>query len=733
MKKNRLRYAIGLIVLGIVLAQATGWLSIGFIDSVDRLIYDARLRLTMPRTVDQRLVIVDIDEKSLAEVGRWPWRRDRMAQLVNQLFDTYQVRQLGFDIVMAEPDESSGLRSLDALAKTELQSDAAYQQALQRLRPQLDYDNVFANALKNRPIILGYYLSNEGSTSGALPSPALDAATMLGRDAALTHWRDHGGNLALFQQAAAGAGHFNPIIDPDSSVRRVPLLAFHQSKYYESFSLAMARTYLHNAAIQPSFDGGVLESLKLTDGRTLITTIPVDENAAAWVPYRGPERSYRYVSATDVLSKRVPPDQLRGKIIILGTSAPGLRDLRNTPVGEVYPGMEVHANLITGILDHSIKERPSYIDGLEILVLLAVGLVMIFFFPWQSPILVSIIVATSFVALTAGNFAIWYYANWIMPLAAALLLVVALYVWNMAYGYFTEARAKLQITQRFGQYVPPELVNKMLLDPDRYSMDSRRADLTVLFSDVRSFTSISEGLEPEELADLMNAYLTAMTQVIRRHGGTLDKYIGDAIVAFWGAPIEDPNHARNAVLAALDMQVELKRLNDTFIVKKWPPLQVGIGINTGAMTVGDMGSSIRLAYTVMGDAVNLGARLEGKTKDYGVDIMVGETTCERTPEIVYRELDRVQVKGKELAVTVYQPLGVAADVSAAQTSNLTAWQSMLQRYRAQDWSQAEAALHAIFSAEPQSALYQMYLQRIAAWRASPPGPEWRGVTRFDTK
>lgn len=733
MKKNRLRYVIGLIVLGLILAQATGWLSIGFVDSVDRLIYDSRLRLTMPGTVDQRLVIVDIDEKSLAEVGRWPWRRDRMAQLVDQLFDTYQVRQLGFDIVMAERDDSSGLRSLDALAKNELQNNAAYQQALQRLRPQLDYDNVFANALKNRPIILGYYLSNEGSTTGALPLPALDATKMLGRDAAITHWHDHGGNLLLFQQAAASAGHFNPIIDPDASVRRVPLLAFHQGQYYESFSLAMARTYLHNVAIEPTFDGGALESLRLTAGHALVTTIPVDENAAAWVPYRGSERSYRYVSAADVLSKRVPLDQLRGKIIILGTSAPGLRDLRNTPVGEVYPGMEVHANLITGILDHSIKERPAYIDGLELFALLIAGIVMIFFFPWQSPVAVSIVVAITVATLTAGDFALWYYANWIMPLAAVLLLIVALYVWNMAYGYFTEARAKLQITQRFGQYVPPELVSKMAQDPGRYSMDSRRADLTVLFSDVRSFTTISERLEPEELADLMNAYLTAMTEVIRRHGGTLDKYIGDAIVAFWGAPVDDPDHARHAVLAALDMQIELKRLNDTFVAKGWPPLQVGIGINTGAMTVGDMGSRIRLAYTVMGDAVNLGARLEGKTKDYGVDIMVGETTRERTPEIMYRELDRVQVKGKELAVTVYQPLGNQADLSDAQTSNLSAWQSMLQRYRAQDWSQAETALHAIFAADPHSVLYQMYLQRIAAWRLAPPGPEWTGVTRFDTK
>ena len=733
MKKINLRHLVSLVLLCFTMVHVGGWFPIKFIDAIDRLIYDARLQLTMPGTVDQRLVIVDIDEKSLAEVGRWPWRRDRMAQLVDQLFDGYQVRQVGFDIVMAEADDSSGLRSLDALAKTELQTNAAYQQALQRLRPQLDYDNLFATSLKKRPIVLGYYLSNEGSTNGAMPAPALDAALMQGRDSAITHWRDYGGNLPLFAQAAASAGHFNPIIDADGSVRRVPLLAFYREQYYESFSLAMARTYLNGAAIAPVFDGDTLDKLRLVEGRKSAATIAVDENAAAWVPYRGPEKSYRYVSASDVLFKRIPTEQLKGKIIILGTSAPGLRDLRSTPVGEVYPGMEVHANLITGILDQTIKQRPSTMDGLELLVVLVVGLGMIFLFPWQLPVVVSVVVLTTLLAAIVGDFALWQFAGWITKTAALLFMIAALYVWNMAYGYFTEARAKLQITQRFGQYVPPELVSKMLLDPSRYSMESRRADLTVLFSDVRSFTSISEGLEPEELAELMNAYLTAMTEVIRKHGGTLDKYIGDAIVAFWGAPIDDADHARHAVQAALDMQTALTQLNQTFSARGWPPLQVGIGINTGAMTVGDMGSRIRLAYTVMGDAVNLGARLEAKTKDYGVEIMVGEVTRERTPGIAYRELDCVQVKGKEQAVSVYQPLGIEAELPAAQATSLATWHNVLQHYRAQNWTQAEATLQTLIATEPDSLLYRLYLQRIAAFRLSPPTAGWHGVTRFETK
>ena len=733
MKKQLFRHSVSALIVMLFLGHVTGWLSIAFIDTIERSIYDARLRLTMPGGVDPRIAIVDIDEKSLSEVGRWPWRRDRMAKLVDQLFDHYHVRQLGFDIVMAESDDSSGLRSLEALGAKELQSDSTYQHVLQQIRPQLDYDNLFASSLRNRQTILGYYLSNEGSTVGALPAPAVDAKVIDPHHIAVTQWRDHGGNLLLFQNAAATAGHFNPIIDPDSSVRRVPLLAYHRGNYYASFSLAMAGAYLGGATVVPQFSGDVLESLQLKQGGALLRTIPVDENIAAWVPYRGHEKSFTYFSAADILAGRVPPQQLVGKIIIMGTSAPGLRDMRNTPVGEVYPGMEVHANLVAGILDQRIKQRPQYTDAIEMLTLLILGVGMIVFFPWRSPLRSSGAVLITLLLLIASDMALWQYVNWIMPLAASLLLVLALYGWNTAYGYFTEARAKLQITQRFGQYVPPELVQRMLLDPELYNMDSRRADLTVLFSDVRSFTSISEGLEPEELAELMNAYLTAMTVVIRRHGGTLDKYIGDAIVAFWGAPVDDAEHARHAVTAALEMQVELLKLNERFKEKNWPALQVGIGVNTGPMTVGDMGSSIRLAYTVMGDSVNLGARLESKTKEYGVAILVGATTKDQTPDIIYRELDCVQVKGKEQAVTIYEPLGLSSDSALAASPALLEWHTMLSHYRKQEWDAAEALLHKFAQTDPHSSVVHMYLLRIAAWRVEPPEAGWSGVTRFDTK
>ena len=312
-------------------------------------------------------------------------------------------------------------------------------------------------------------------------------------------------------------------------------------------------------------------------------------------------------------------------------------------------------------------------------------------------------------------------------------MVFLLYAFNMSWGYFVESRSKRQFTELFGQYVPPELVDEMARNPESYSMDGRKAELTVLFSDVRGFTTISEGLEPDQLAALMNEYLGAMTQVIRRQRGTLDKYIGDAIMAFWGAPVDDPEHARHAVATAIEMQSALVELNKTLMTKGWPELHIGVGVNTGTMTVGDMGSPVRKAYTVMGDAVNLGSRLEGITKQYGVGIIVGETTREKLKkEVVFRELDRVRVKGKEEPVGIYEPLGFEGQLSKELANEVKMWNQALRAYRSQDWDQAEVTLLNLSRTNPRY-LYEIYGKRIAHYRKEPPGAEWDGVTTFETK
>jgi adenylate cyclase len=350
-----------------------------------------------------------------------------------------------------------------------------------------------------------------------------------------------------------------------------------------------------------------------------------------------------------------------------------------------------------------------------------------------SPFRATLVGAIVLILLLSVNFSFWHSANVVLPLASGVIAVLLLYAMNMSWGYFVESRTKRQLTGLFGQYVPPELVEEMSRDPENYSMAGRKAELTVLFSDVRGFTTISEGLEPDELARLMNMYLGAMTVVVRKHRGTLDKYIGDAIMAFWGAPVDDPEHARNAVLTGLEMNVALQALNKELLALGWPELKIGVGVNTGPMTVGDMGSPVRQSYTVMGDAVNLGSRLEGITKQYGVGFIAGEGTRELLKkEFVFRELDRVRVKGKAEPIGIYEPVGEEGKVSKEDLDEIKLWNQALRLYRAQDWDQAEVNLLNLQRINPRY-LYDLYINRVEHLRKEPPGENWDGVTTFETK
>jgi adenylate cyclase len=743
LRQHLVRYALGFVVLLALLGHAARFYEIGFIHRLDAIFYDSKVRLTMPQGVDERVVILDIDEKSLGEIGRWPWGRDRLAQLVGKLFDRYGIVLLGFDIVFAEPDESSGLKVLEELSRKELKDNAAFRTLLQSLRPQLDRDRQFAEALAGRPVVLGYYLSarSDGVSSGALPPPALPAGSFAGRNIPFTVWNSHGGNLVEFQNAAVSGGHFNPLVDFDGISRRVPLLAEYKGEYYEALSLAMLRVLLGQPKVVPWFPEDKwfaakgypgMEAIDLPTSRGTLR-IPVDENAAALIPYRGYQGSFRYFSVADILADRIEPSQLKGKIALVGTTAPGLLDLRATPVGEAYPGVEIHANLITGMLDGTIKHKPSYVLGAEVILLLLAGLAMIFLLPLLSPLRASLASLLLLLFVLTVNLAFWQYGHLVLPLGASVLLILVLFALNMSYGYFVESRTKRQFTELFGQYVPPELVEEMSRDPESYTMEGRKAELTVLFSDVRGFTTISEGLGAEELTRLMNEYLSAMTEVVRANRGTLDKYIGDAIMAFWGAPVSDPQHARHAVVAAMQMQAALPAINERFAARGWPEIKIGVGINTGEMTVGDMGSTVRKAYTVMGDAVNLASRLEGITKQYGVGILVGEGTRKACAGIVFREVDRVQVKGKEEPVAIYEPVGVEGEVDKAVQDELKLWHQALRYYRAQDWDQTEVALLNLSRMAPERTLYTKYMERVAYLRKQPPGPDWNGVWKFETK
>ncbi|HUW49619.1 MAG TPA: adenylate/guanylate cyclase domain-containing protein [Sulfuricella sp.] len=732
LKKHVIPIAIGLAVLLVFLLHAATVIEIPFVRHIEAISYDMRLRLTMPRTVDRRIVIVDIDEKSLAEEGRWPWGRDKLGAMLDQLYDRYHVAVVGFDVVFAERDESSGLEALERLGQKELKNLPQFQASLERLRPRLDHDRIFAQKLAGRPVVLGYYFtSNQDRVSGLLPAPAFPAGTFKGSQIAFVSATGYGANLPEFQKAAHGAGHFNPLMDFDGVARRVPMLMEYRGAYYESLSLAVVRTLLGIPSVQAVFGDDNRDALEwLRVGKI---NIPVDENVSALIPYRGQQGSFRYISAADVLHGRASAKDLEGAIVLVGTTAPGLMDMRSTPVGAVYPGVEVHANLIAGMLDHNIKQKPAFIMGAEIVEMLLLGLLLAFALPLLSPIRASFTAVAVLLLVIGVNLALWQYANTVMPLAATLLMISMLFMLSMSYGFFVESRAKRQITGLFGQYVPPELVDEMSENPGNFSMEGESREMTVLFSDVRGFTTISEGLNPKELSLLMNEYMTPMTRIIHKHRGTIDKYIGDAIMAFWGAPIKDPAHARNAMLAAMEMQQAMISLREQFKARGWPEIRIGVGLNTGTMSVGNMGSEFRMAYTVMGDAVNLGSRLEGLTKIYGVGIIAGETTQKLLPDMVFRELDQVRVKGKGEPVAIYEPIGLAGQADKAVLDELELWKQAIRLYRSQKWDLAEMQLLNLQKMSPQSLLYPLYLERIAYFRANPPEENWDGVFVFHTK
>jgi adenylate cyclase len=748
------RIALGLLVVLVFVGHASQLYEIPFVTQLDNIIYDARLRLTMPGKVDERIVILDIDEKSLAvpELGRWPWSRDDISALMDKLYDKYGIAIIGFDVVFAEPDDSSGLRVLDQLAKKELRDVPQFKTALEALRPRLDNDATFARTVKGRPVVLGYYFSSaeDALESGVLPEPVLPAGTFTGRNIKFTSWRGFGANLPALQASAAVAGHFNPLVDFDGVSRRVPMLAEFKGNYYESLSLSMVRLQIGLQEAQdkksptvtlPPVEPGYPPDRFMTKGYSGLewlqvgpVRIPVDDKVAAWIPYRGVRGSYPYISLADVYFDKVPVEKLRGKIALVGTSAPGLLDLRSTPVGEVYPGVEIHANMIAGMLDGTIKDKPPYMLGAEVVLLLIGGIFLALLVPFLGPLKATIVSALAIMLITGLNLVIWSGAGMLMPLACSLLMTATLFALNMSYGYFVESRSKRQFTELFGQYVPPELVDKMAEDPGKYNMEPRNAELTILFSDVRGFTSISEALKPDELREYINDYLTGMSTIIRStYRGTLDKYIGDAIMAFWGAPVDDAEHARNGVLAGLEMQRECKILNERFASKGWPQLKIGIGLNSGNVRVGDMGSQVRRAYTVMGDPVNVASRLEARTKYYGVGVLVGEFTKNAVKDVVFKEIDKVKVKGKEEALTIFEPVCLETDLDKKTQDELKLWHQTLRMYRSQQWDQVEMNLLNLQRMSPDCYLYQLYAQRVAENRRTPVPAGWDGVTAFDEK
>lgn len=723
-------------------------LGIPLLDIVELKTYDLRLLYRGKVNPSQDVVLAVIDEKSLNVEGRWPWPRSRLAKLIEVLSEE-GAKVIGFDVGFFEPDENTNLKFLDQFDQ-KMQalkvSDDQIREFLLDSKRNADNDLTLSSTMKNSrsSVVLGYFfhMSQAGLNYKVdQKSMEMQLRRISNSKYPLVIYKDKTlvvdpfisayapvGNLEVLSESASGTGYFNMFPDQDGVVRWMPLIMRCGEEIFSPLSVQTLWHFLDKPRLMIQVAAYGVEGIKLGNH-----FIPTDENGQMLINYLGPERTFRHYSISDILARKTEPGSFKGKIVLVGATAVGIYDLRNTPFSPVFPGVEIHANVIDNILTNQFINKPKWTriyDGLTILI---VGFLIGFVAPRLGAVkgmLFALVLLTIHVFLSQWLFSqyrIW--ASMVYPVLAGVLV----YTFLTVYHYVSEERERKKIRGAFSYYVSSSVVSEMLKNPDKLKLGGDKRDLSVLFSDIRGFTTISEGLSPEELVRLLNEYLTVMTNVVFKHDGTLDKYMGDAIMAIYGAPLDQPDHPYRACRSALDMMKELKGLNEKWIREGKKPLDIGIGINTGMMMVGNMGSEQRFDYTVMGDAVNLGSRLEGANKNYQTNILVSEFTYERVKDaFVCMELDSVQVKGKSRPVKIYQLVG-EEEVPPVRKEAIDQFQKGLQLYKQQDWDAAVEVFHSAAISGGDFPSARLYIERCLDLKKNPPGPEWDGVFVMKTK
>ena len=672
-------------------------------------------------------MIVDIDEKSLKKQGRWPWSRNKLAKLVQHI-SANNPAVIALDIVLSEAE----INPISQLDEQLISLDKTLPNWLNELKSKLDADSFFSNTIKNKEVVLGYPFHSKLMTqSGKLPQTSVSSDIENIELLTAINMRGYTANLKKFTDNVAGSGFFSISPDRDGSVRRAPIVAIYHDQVYPSLALEAARIYLLEDNIQ-------LHSEEIGDAKTVThislgkTKIPTDAQGQILIPYVGKRGHFDYISANDILNNKKIFTELENAIVLIGTSAQGLTDLRPTPLQASFPGVEIQANILHGILNPEIiAYSPDWTEGATILWLVVLTMIMIFLYPVLQPLQLVFSGVTLLLLSFALNYWLWASQQINLPVVLSLLLIMVTSSVFVIYDLFVESKARKRIHAMFGQYVPEEHINKLIENPKQITTHGERREMTVLFSDLRDFTSLSEPLSTKELKTFLNQYLTPITKIIFDNQGTIDKYVGDMVMAFWGAPIKDPQHAQKAVKSALDMQQMINHLQADFTKIGISHVAAGIGIHTGEMNVGDMGSEYRRAYTVLGDAVNLGSRLEGLTKFYDVKILVSEETKSQCPDIVFRYIDYVRVKGKLNSIKIYEPLALKNTLSSTQEEQLKIHEESLNAYLQGDWIRASQLLKILLE-ETQHTVYQHYLDRIEQFNGKPP-LVWNTVFIHDVK
>ena len=736
-----------------------------FLQDIEQRSLDLRFALRGRREPDPRIVIVGIDEKTLRAIGSYPLPRKSYAALVRKLKED-GAKVVAFDVTFPTPASSESLDMLSRLRKDlGTKADAHLQKELDVLQQQSDFDAQFADALeKAGNVVLGHeFLDADRAAASdsklaeeyfniiwAKAFPQVLKVKSGRKDFELGKaWDQAQGmvaqgveaNIPPLAQAAASYGFFNTIPDADGTLRRALFMIRYQDQdfYFPSLDLETLQQYenIPDQQIAAYMSANGLERIQF--GAHEIRTWG---NGTALINYVGPFHSYPHYSMADVLSGSLPPETFRDKIVFVGATALGTGDLRNTPFqkqGAGYPGVEVHANILDNLLHSNEPHRTFLVRGfreemvdLGIIVLFGAGLG--FWFGRCRPLVATatgIIVLGLFLTFVYASFVYW--GRWFSLVVPVATLVIS-YVASTSFRVIFEEGEKRRIRKSFSQYLSPGVIDLIEKDPQKYIRPGgENKDLTIMFSDIRDFTRLSEGMGPDELVRLLNEYLGAMTDILFQHNGTLDKYIGDAIMAFWGSPYPMEDHAYQACCCATEMVARLAELNREWTARGGREIAIGVGVNTGPVNVGNMGSDRRLAWTVMGDNVNLASRLEGMTKEYRVRIIISENTYAQVKsQFVAREVDKIRVKGKRHPVTIYELMGPMSELHQHEAL-LAAYNAALECYRTRDWREATGKFGELLFTYPQDGPTQVLLQRCVEFVDEPPEEDWDGVYVMKSK
>ncbi|MCK1363508.1 adenylate/guanylate cyclase domain-containing protein [Bradyrhizobium sp. 62] len=704
-------------------------------------IQELRLRtFDMFQLIDPRhkaarpVTIVDIDDKSLATLGQWPWPRTRIADLIQNLTNNGAVA-IGFDVVFSEADRlnpdlvASQMRYLDDATRA-------------KLRELPSNDQILADAIKRSRVILGETGQRAISSEVDKSLPFTGVATV-GEDGAERFLFEFPGllrNVPEIEKVAAGRGLFSIKTERDGLIRRVPMIMRAQGMVMPSLSLEILRVVTGTPTLLVRSDKTGVRAVRLKG-----VEIPTDRNGQLWVHYARQDPSI-YVSAADVLDNTVPPNKIAGKLVLIGTSAVGLNDIKTTPVSSTMPGVEIHAQVLESVLSGAVISQPNYALGVELLAALIIGLLVIIFTPNLGPVRLVLAGATFAAILIGVSWFFYVQYRYLIDFTYPLLSTTAIYLTLIFASFVREQRQRVQIRGMFAQYMSPVLVEQLAQSPEKLVLGGEEREMTIMFSDVRGFTTISETYkhDPQGLIALMNRFLTPLTDVIIDQKGYIDKYMGDAIMAFWNAPLDDAEHEVNACEAAIQMLERIDAVNKDREQEAvdgghvYIPLNVGIGLNTGIGVVGNMGSDLKKNYSVLGDSVNLASRLEGQSKEYGFPIIVGSRTALAAKDkFAILELDFIMVKGKTEPEVIYAIAG-RADVMLSgafqRLRNVTI--EMLACYRSRDW---QGALDAIErgrrseDADTLEKLFKLYEVRIKEFQINPPPEGWTGAYALLTK